>query len=117
MGLFDIFKKKNNISFADIDSMDKAKEEVRKGNLEIMYLMSPMFGGAEDESNIIYVPVGVNRVKESYDNVLADLVEQGKAKSFNCTPEYRGNSVVPCKITLTSGMDGKDVLNQTINVW
>ena len=45
MGLFDIFKKKNTISFAEIDSVDKAKEEVRKGNLEIMYLMSPMFGG------------------------------------------------------------------------
>ena len=117
MGLFDVFKKKKNITFADIDSMDKARKEARRGNLEIMYLMSPMFGGAEDESNILYVPVGVNKIKESYDNVLADLVEQGKELSFNCTPEYRGESVIPCKITLTSGENGENVFNQTINVW
>ncbi|MBO4458199.1 MAG: hypothetical protein J5802_10805 [Butyrivibrio sp.] len=117
MGLFDFFKKKEIISFAEIDSVSKAKKEVRNGNLEKMFIMSPMFGGATDESNILYVPVGVNKIKESYDNMLADLVEQGKAVSFDCTPEYRGDSVVPCKITLTAGGDGEDTFNQTINVW
>ena len=28
MGLFDVFKKKKNITFADIDSMDKARKEI-----------------------------------------------------------------------------------------
>ena len=44
-------------------------------------------------------------------------VQQGKAKSFNCKPEYKGKSVVPSKITITSGKDGVDVFKQTIEVW
>ena len=71
--------------------------------------MSPIFGGTDEPHNILYVPVGVSRIKEGYDDILADLVEQGKAKSFNCTPEYKGKSVVPCKITITSGKDGVEV--------
>ena len=117
MGLFDVFKKKTIISFAEIDSIEKAKAECKKGNLERMYIMSPMFGGAEDESNVLFVPVGINRIKEGYDDILVDLVEQGKAKSFNCTPEYKEKSVIPCRITISSGKDGVEVFKETIEVW
>lgn len=116
MGLFDKLKKKS-VDFEEIDSAAKAKEECKRGNLEILYLMSPMFGGTEDESNILYVPVGINKIKEGYDNTIAYLLEQGKVKSYNCTPEYRGKSFVPCKITITSGKDGNVVFRETINVW
>lgn len=117
MGLFDAFKKKKTVSFEEIDSVGKAQEECRKGNLERMYIMSPIFGGTDDPHNILYVPVGVNRIKEGYDDILADLVEQGKAKSFNCKPEYKGKSIVPSRITITSGKDGVEVFKQTIEVW
>ena len=117
MGLFDVFKKKKTISFEEIDSVDKAKEECKKGNLERMHMMSPIFGGSDEDFNILYVPIGINRIKEGYDNILADLVAQGKAASFKCTPEYKGKSVVPCRITVTSGKDGKEVFKQTIEVW
>ena len=117
MGLFDAFKKKKAVSFEEIDSVSKAQEECKKGNLERMYIMSPIFGGTDAPHNILYVPVGVSRIKEGYDNILADLVEQGKAKSFNCKPEYKGKSVVPSRITITSGKDGVEVFKQTIEVW
>lgn len=117
MGLFDAFKKKKPVSFEEIDSVEKAKEECRKGNLERMHIMSPIFGGSDEDFNILYVPVGVNRIKEGYDDILADLVEQGKAKSFNCKPEYKGKSIVPSKITIVSGKDGVEVFKQTIDVW
>lgn len=117
MGLFDVFKKKKNISFEEIDTYEKAKEECKKGNLERMHMMSPIFGGSDEDFNILYVPVGINRIKEGYDNILADLVAQGKAQSFKCTPEYRGKSKVPCKITITSGKEGVEVFKQTIEVW
>ena len=117
MGLFDAFKKKKAVSFEEIDSVAKAQEGCRKGNLERMYIMSPVFGGTDDPHNILYVPVGINRIKEGYDDILVDLVKQGKAKSFNCKPEYKGRSVVPSKITIVSGKDGVEVFNQTIEVW
>ena len=110
-------KRKKTVSFEEIDSIEKARQECKNGNLERMYIMSPIFGGTDEPHNILYVPVGVSRIKEGYDDILADLVEQGKAKSFNCTPEYKGKSVVPCKITITSGKDGVEVFKQTIEVW
>ncbi len=117
MGLFDVFKKKKTVSFEEIDSVDKAKEECKKGNLERMHMMSPIFGGSEEDFNILYVPIGINRIKEGYDNILADLVAQGKTATFKCTPEYKGKSVVPSRITITSGKDGKEIFKQTIEVW
>ena len=101
MGVLDVFKKKREpIRFEEIDSIEKA-----------------MFGGAEDDSNVLFVPVGVRGLKECYDTIIAGLVEEGQVKSFDCTPEYRGNSVVPCKLTIVSGMDGEEVYRQTIEVW
>lgn len=40
MGFFDKFKKNNRPNFEEIDSIEKAKEELSKGNLEILYLIS-----------------------------------------------------------------------------
>lgn len=117
MGLFDKLKNKKTISFEKIDSLVRAKEEYKKGNLEVLYLMSPMFGGAEDESNILYVPIGVNKIKESYDNTIADLLEQNKVETYNCKPEYKGKSFIPSKIIITSGKDGNVVFEETINIW
>ena len=116
MGLFNKAKK-NNISFEDIDSITKAKEELKKGNLEILYLVSPMFGGAEDESNILYVPIGINKIKESYDNTIAKLLRQGKVETYSCTPEYKGESFIPSKITIISGKDENVIFKETINIW
>ncbi len=117
MGLFDMFKKRKSINFEEINSLAKAREEFNNGNLEILYLLSPMFGGSKNEGNILYVPIGINKLKESYDNIVADLLKQGKVKSYNCTPEYKGESFVPSKLTITSGKDGNIVFKETINIW
>ncbi len=109
--------KKKAIGFEEINSRDKAREEYKKGNLEILYLLSPMFGGSTNEDNILYVPIGINKLKESYDNIIADLLEQGKVKSYNCQPEYKGESSIPSKITITSGKNGNIVFKETIHIW
>ncbi len=107
----------NLIDFEKIDSRSKARAEFRKGNLEILYLLSPLFGGSKSEDNILYVPVGVNKLKKSYDNIIDDLLEEGKIKTYNCIPEYKGISFIPSKITITAGKDGNVVLQETINIW
>ena len=55
--------------------------------------------------------------QDGYDDILADCVEQGKVQSFDCTPEYKGKSVILCKIMIISGKDGVEVFKQSINVW
>lgn len=104
-------------NFETIDSIIKAKEEVEKGNLEHLYLISPMFGGAQDESNILYVPIGINKIKDSYDNIIANLLREEKVETYNCYPEYKGESFVPSKIVIVSGKNGIDIFKETINIW
>lgn len=118
MGLLDVFKKKKEpIHFEEIDSIEKAKEACKKRKLERMYIISPMFGGVKDDSNVLFVPVGISGFKECHDIIVAGLAEAGRVKSYDCTPEYRGNSVVPCRITIVSGKDGEEVYRQTIDIW
>ena len=117
MGFFRKNDNNKEASFNDIDSNEKAIIECSKGNLEKLYLVSPIFGGAEDASNTLYVPIGVNKIKEQYDNIIADLLKQGKVESYNCFPEYKGNSFVPSKITIRAGKNGKDIFVETINIW
>lgn len=113
----ELFDKEEKVTFEEIDSIIKAKEEVKNGNLETLYLMSPRFGGAKDDRNILYVPIGINEIKERYDNVILELLEQDKVQSYKCKPEYKGKSLIPSKITITSGKDGKNVFEETINIW
>jgi len=89
MNIFNMFKKKNTINYDKIDTLEKAEEEFRKGNLEKLYLLSPMFGGKDEIHNIIYVPIGIKEAKEKVDNHIADLLDQGKTQSYNCNLEYK----------------------------
>lgn len=109
--------KKISIKFEKINSRDKAHEEFLKGNLEVLFLIPPMFGGSIDDDNILYVPIGVNKLKESCDNIVAELLDEGKVKSYGCHPEYEGESFIPSKLTITSGKDGNILFEETINVW
>ena len=117
MGLFDRFKKKNIINFKEIDTVEKEREAYLKGNLETLYLVDPRFGGAEDPGNILYVPIGVSKIKESYDNIIEELLIQDKVKSYKCIPEYRGKSRIACKLTMIASKDGVEVFKQTIEIW
>lgn len=117
MGLFGIFKKKEPIHFEEIDSIEKAKAECKKKNLVRSYIVSPKIGGTKDDSNVVFVPFNINGIKGCYDCVAQCYLEDGTAKTYECIPEYKGNSVVPCKLTIVCGKDGEEVYRQEINVW
>ena len=102
--------------FSIYDSMDKVQGAVKKGILAPMYLISPVFGGAEDVGNILYVPPAIIQHKDSIDNILADALQNGKrVQGFSITPQYRGKSIVPCSIDVKAGGDVD--IAETINIW
>lgn len=108
-------KQKTGGAFSEYDSFDKVGSAVKLGILTPMYIMSPMFGGAEDESNILYVPPSIISVKEMIDNILVDALESGKSVNYSASPQYKGNSVVPSSIDIK--VSGDVNINQTINIW
>ena len=105
------------MKFDEINSIEKAISEYKNGNLEKLFLVAPMFGGVTDASNTLYVPIGINKIKEQYDNIIANLLKQGKVESYRCIPEYKGDSFIPSKITIISGKDGKEIFKESIHIW
>ena len=116
---FSFFRKKEtpqeSPDFATITSQEKAAALYRSGILARMYLFPIAFGGQESEANVLYVPPVIVELKDRFDALVADLLEEGKVSSYSASPEYRGDSFIPCKIKLTAS--GEASLSEEIVIW
>jgi hypothetical protein len=102
--------------FSHLDSQAKVEAACQRGELEPLHLLPLEFGGADDENNILYVPIGVADVKAGIDlNVIRPLIEEGKITQYNVTPEYQGDSFVPIALEITAWEPGN--FKTTINIW
>ncbi len=118
MGLFGKKKTNTGMPFEEIDSVEKAQVEIERGGLERMYIISPsLFGGSENDDNILYVPAGFSVQKDDLDMRVADLMREGHQCGFDCKPIYKGRSVVPSKIIFSYRCDGKPYMTVTIKIW
>lgn len=121
MGFFDrrrrLAPEPRAIDLSRIDSKEKARKAVRRGELTPMFLMAPRFGGVESELNAVYVPHAVAALKEALDDRIEELVTRGTVRSYSAEPVYAGASLVPQSVRVTCGKDGVDVLTETLEVW
>uniref|UniRef100_UPI0040575FF0 hypothetical protein n=1 Tax=Acetatifactor sp. TaxID=1872090 RepID=UPI0040575FF0 len=119
MGLFDFMKKKGNTKpdFSEVTSNEKAIELAKKGILAPLYLMPLRFNGEESARNRLFAPPVVVELKDRYDDMVEDLLVQGKVSGYSCTPEYKGDSFIPAKLTIVASKDGTPVFTQTIEIW
>ncbi len=118
MGLFDIFKKKQenqSLDFSAIDSNQKAQELYAKGELVKMYLMPLECGGEDSLVNILFVPQVANNQKEAFDAKLIALLESGLQLGYSTKPEYNGNSFIPNRVTIQVTGDRK--MTEVIEIW
>ena len=49
--------------------------------------------------------------------MVEQLLRQGKVNGYACTPEYKGDSFVPSRITVEAKMDGKPVFTESVSIW
>src|SRR4029079_5169992 len=106
----------NGPDFSAINSLAKAEELFRRGDLEKLFLMPLEFGGTDEPDNTLYVPVGVAAIKAGIDNnIIGPLVAEGKVSRYKAEPEYQGNSFIPIALTITAWEPGE--FSSTINIW
>jgi hypothetical protein len=118
--MFGWFKKKhlpsNGPDFSGIDSLAKAEEMYRRGDLEKLFVMPLEFGGEDITINTLYVPVGVAGIKAGIDtNVIGPLAAEGKITKYTATPEYQGKSFIPIALEIVASEPGE--FRSTINIW
>lgn len=113
------FKKKpqspNGPDYSEVDSREKALALHQKGELVRMYLFPIEFGGQEAEMNCVYVPEFAALLKGRFDNLVGDLLEDGKVSSYSAAPEYRGKSFVPCALVLEA--KGEGGITERVEIW
>lgn len=118
MGLFNFFKKDTNkLDFSKIDSNEKAQELCEKRILAPLYLMPLRFNGEPVLQNTLYVPPVVVKLKDRYDDMVEELLNNEKVNGYECKPEYRGNSFIPCSLTVIAKKNGQEVFTEIIKVW
>lgn len=104
--------------FSEVDSLAKAQQLYRDGKLEKLYLFPLDLGGEDIPPNIVYVPVGIGQFKALLDGTVRKMLEAGSVSKYSATPEYKGKSFVPSKITIRAWHPDKSgSFNPTIEVW
>lgn len=111
-----LFKKTNNSSFENVNR-ENVNDYIRNGELKVIYLISPDFGGSEGIDNQTIVTPKAEREKSMIDDELYNFLANGKSvKNFNCNLDYKGNSIVPSKIIITAIVDGTDY-KKIVEIW
>ena len=95
----------------------QAAELGRQGVLAPLYMMPLRFGGEESERNRLWVPPAAVELKDRWDGMVEQLLRQGKVNGYACTPEYKGDSFVPSRITVEAKMDGRPVFTESVSIW
>lgn len=117
--VFGLFKSKKTDNytpdFSDINTNEKAIALYNKGQLSKLYLMPLEFGGEDIPMNYLFVPPFVVDIKSRFDSMLENLLIEGKKLSYSASPEYKGKSFVPSKLTIS--VTGDVNFEETINIW
>lgn len=104
--------------FSEVDSLAKAQQFYQEGKLEKLYLFPLDLGGEDIPPNIVYVPVGIGQLKAQFDGTVRKMLEAGSVSRYSASPEYKGKSFVPSKITIRAWHPDKSgSFNPSIEVW
>ena len=104
--------------YADVTTLEAARALAAEGKLVKVLLFPAEFGGRDDEANTVYVPPGIDEIKDQMTGTLIRFYEQELIDNLSVKPEYKGKSVVPSKIVMTATHTTKEgKFNPTIDVW
>jgi len=109
-------KKGAGPDFSSIDSKEKAEALFKSGQLQKLLLMPSKFGGEDVPPNVVFAPAFAVELKARTDqNVILPLAEEGKITRYSATPEYEGNSFIPCAIKIEASQPGSFTF--TVAIW
>jgi hypothetical protein len=104
--------------FSAVTMAEDVERLVAEGALVPILVVPPEFGGSEDAVNTAYVTPDAAEQKALIDATLVDLADQGLLNSFELEPEYRGESLIPTKLTFRANHKGEgERFDLTVEIW
>ncbi|HEX7639169.1 MAG TPA: hypothetical protein VF457_12295 [Burkholderiaceae bacterium] len=107
------------MDFSRVGSVAELRSLCEEGRLFEILLFPEEFGGLHAPSNVAYVPRGIPEARETVLGTLVRLRREGAIDELDVTPEYKGGSLVPSKITMRawhSGNGGGE-LRVSLDIW
>ena len=105
----------NGIDYAKITSRDVAADMSEQGLLRKTYLFPLEFGGQEMDANTVYIPKDAFIQKQMFEQKVMQAAQNGLIENYTATPEYKGDSFVPSKLSLKA--TGKNSLEIVISIF
>lgn len=104
--------------FAQVASLDQAKELAAKGQLAKLLMFPAEFGGDDVAMNAVYVPPRSVRQRTAHIQMLRAWIEEGAVNMLDVSPEYKGTSFVPSRIHMhASHSESGEQRTLTLEVW
>lgn len=104
--------------FSAIRTAEDIEPLAASGALVPILVVPLQFGGTDDAINTAYVTPEAAAQKETMDATLIDLAEQGLLNSFELEPEYKGDSLIPAKLTFRANHKGEgERFDLTVEIW
>ena len=101
-----------------IRSKAEAENLRNEGRLEPILLMPAELGGLADAANVVLVPPTARAERDRLIAEVLDLVRAGGANRLSVTPDYRGDSLIPCALAINAWRDGDmPTYERRIAIW
>jgi hypothetical protein len=104
--------------FSEVGSIRAAQRLVAKGELVRVLLFPSELGGQNDRENVGYVtPAAAKERLHVIELIAAKVASEGYDK-MTVTPDYRGESIVPTRITMEARHStSRGTFERTIEIW
>lgn len=104
--------------FSNVTTKAAARKLVREGRLvKILYFPAEL-GGPDEPQNVGYITPEAAAARDAVIDRLGHLVEDGTVDQMRVVPDYKGDSVVPSRITFTARHGDHDgSIELAIEVW
>jgi len=104
--------------FSAVKTAEDIEKLVAEGVLVPILVVPLPFGGTDDAINTAYVTPEAAAEKQLMDATLVELADQGLLNSFELEPEYRGESLIPAKLTFRANHAGEgERFDLTVEIW
>lgn len=95
-----------------------ARKLVREGRLVAITLFPTELGGPDDPANRSFTTPEAAEARAEVVGTLGRFLEEGLIDQLDVVPDYKGDSIVPSRITLTATHSEKPgEITLTIEVW
>jgi hypothetical protein len=104
--------------FARLTTLESVEQWRRQGKLARVLLLPAVFGGMDAEANAAYVPPEVLPVQQRLLATLERYRSEGRIDTLTVLPEYKGRSLIPARIRVQAGKEGRvGAFTTVIGIW